>query len=84
MVGHDDAVGHELHAGKRCGAPDEFRKPRAFVRVKEERAMGHAADQVIAPVVKVCPAFPHCGHYIINCAYCGNLLWHSSLTLLPP
>ena len=52
VVRHD-AVGEGLHAGKRDDAPDEVHKPSALVLVKEVRAMGDAAEQVIASVGKM-------------------------------
>ena len=65
-------------------APDEVRKPRAFVRVAEERAMGHAADQVIHPVGPVLAQLPHAKFYTTTPQTVSHRPYHKGLSLPHP
>ena len=65
VVRHD-AVCQELHSGKLGDTPHKVDKPRAFILVKEVRAVGNTTDQVIATIGKIYPATSHAEQYIIN------------------
>ena len=67
-VGFGICIGNKItiDGGALGDAPHKVDKPRAFILVKEVRAVGDTTNQMIAPIWKTYPATSHAEQYIIN------------------